>query len=164
MNSEEKALKLIDDYIVSRKVAVSNLWLYLCGHGFLEAPASSETHHHNAYDGGLIDHSVRVVELLLELQDTVHGNFKRYDEASLVIVGLFHDCDKACDGFGRIHYQENVLASGSRSGAKPYKKNKEGIKLCGAYRALLITTKFVPLLEEEMQAIAHHDYMYVPEG
>lgn len=152
----------IDTYVgLERRSKVLDLFHYLSKNGFMEAPASSQHSHHNAYTGGLVDHSIGVTENLFTVREA-------FDNAvpieSCFIVGMFHDASKCCDGFGRACYLPNILKSGDISESKPYEKNKDIIQLSDAYRAALIVNKFVPLTEDEIQAIAHHDYLWVPEG
>jgi len=144
--------------------SVVKLWEYLDSMGFMSAPASSQNSHHNAFEGGLFHHSCNVVDNLFALYKA--GGFGRtsYQEDSLLLVGLFHDAGKCTDGFGDVNYLPNVLKSGKVSDAKPYEVNKSILKISSAYRSVLIVSHFVPLYEDEMQAIAHHDYLWVPEG
>jgi len=145
-----------------RLESILALWEYLCKNGYLHAPASSRADYHNAYSGGLFDHSCGVVEHLFALHEAGFGSL--YTKESLFLVGLFHDAGKVCDGFGRTNYVPNTLASGNVSAAKPYKHNKEIVSLSSAYKSVLLVSRFVDLYEDEMQAIAHHDYLWVPEG
>ena len=63
---------------------------YLIDNGFFTAPAS--TRHHGAYEGGLFDHSYRVMSRLLEL--TRRNRLSWANPRSPFIVGMFHDLCK----------------------------------------------------------------------
>lgn len=80
----------LSDNIISR----------LIGLGYLAAPASKG--HHLAVEGGLVEHSINVVDRLLEL-----GAFQ--DEESAYRVGMLHDLVKCCcyekDGDGYKYVQ-----------------------------------------------------------
>lgn len=54
---------------------------------FFDAPAS--TNHHEAYEGGLVEHSVKVWRKLCEIVPA-----GKYDPETLTIVALFHDVCK----------------------------------------------------------------------
>ena len=60
--------------------------------GFFDAPAS--TKYHGAYRGGLFDHSIAVMEALVELTDELSLKWERLE--SPYIVGMYHDFCK-CD-------------------------------------------------------------------
>lgn len=58
---------------------------------FFSAPAS--TKYHNAYIGGLVEHSLNVYYNLVSLVD-IKGMKGYFDEDSLIICGLLHDLSK----------------------------------------------------------------------
>lgn len=164
MTAKEQAESLIDEHVILRKQEVEIFWEWLNEQGFCIHPASSASTKHNAYEGGLLDHSLGVTANLFDLCTTDSGKFKIADPETFVIVGLFHDAHKCCDGFGRSYYVPNKLASGNVSAAKPYVRNKDRVTLCGGYQSVLLVSKYVPLLEAEMQAMAHHDGLFTSEG
>ena len=57
---------------------------YLVDKGFLEAPAS--TKYHGSYEGGLVEHSVNVMNRLMK-KEVLQG----YTKETIAIVGLLHD-------------------------------------------------------------------------
>lgn len=57
---------------------------------FFNAPAS--TKYHDAFDGGLLHHSLRVYDFMLSLDNNLQTGL---DRDSIVIVSLFHDVCKA---------------------------------------------------------------------
>lgn len=63
---------------------------YLLANGFFSAPAS--TKFHGAYDGGLFDHSLTVMNTLVEL--SARNSLKWCRAESPFIVGMFHDLCK----------------------------------------------------------------------
>ena len=134
------------------------LRLHLEEIGYFTAPASSN--HHLAEDGGLLEHSLNVLDLLLKLQSV--WPLKASVE-SLIIVALFHDLGKATF-YGKPNYVENILKSGKRSDAKPYEVNKELLGIEHEIASLMILSKFINLTEEEAFAIRHHNGLYVPSG
>ena len=63
---------------------------YLLANGFFRAPAS--TKYHGAYEGGLFDHSLMVMNSLVELSAKNELRWQRAE--SPFIVGMFHDLCK----------------------------------------------------------------------
>jgi hypothetical protein len=166
MPNREKGVKMINELEGGRKKPIMRLWEHACDNGFDVFPASTSPDKHNAYEGGLLDHSVSVAGLLQSLNRMLGDAWHKegvYSKESCLIVGLFHDLHKAFDGYGRPYYLESYNKDGSRS-KKPYEVNKNIVKLAGGYVSLRIIEQFVPMLEDEAQAIAHHDGLYVPEG
>ena len=163
MNDEDRVgrrAKLLEK-VTARKAEVMNLLTYLDERGFMSAPSSSKASFHNAYDGGLVDHCMNVVDNLLLVNE--HVADKLYLQETCVIVGLFHDCHKATDGFNRPRYVNKFLKGGGRA-KDPYERNKATLTLSEGYRAAMIILQFVPLIEDEIQSICHHDGLFVPEG
>jgi len=157
-----------------RREQVANLVGYLDKQGLYSAPASAS--YHSNHDGGLIEHSINVTRVLLILKsrllDEYTGDFEWMSAASkrelphitdesCVIVGLFHDAHKVCDGFGRACYVPNVGKGGRVSEAKPYEVNKDMMAFSGAYKSVLIVSKYIGLYEHETQAIGGHDGQYI---
>lgn len=69
------------------------LFEYL-GTDFIEAPASTMKDRHNAFNGGLIDHTLRVTEYALRLNKALPDGLK-CDEKQIVKVGFLHQIGKA---------------------------------------------------------------------
>jgi len=83
---------------------------------FVDAPAS--TKYHGAYEGGLFEHSMAVVNSLMELTEKLDLKWERNE--SPVIVGLFHDLCKidayVDDGADYKHSETNITdGHGSKS-------------------------------------------------
>lgn len=60
----------------------------------IETPSSSKTDYHGCFPGGLIDHSLRVVKFMSELNKIYEANLS---SDSIVLTGLFHDIGKIGD-------------------------------------------------------------------
>ena len=163
-NIKHEVTDIIEQCVTSDRLhGVMALLNYLEPYGYFDAPASSA--HHHSCEGGLAAHSLDVCKTLLSMAYVYEC---RYDyilnDESCVIVALFHDCHKVTDGFGRICYDENVLKSGKISEAKPYVTVKDYSPHAGGRKSTLLVSKFVALLEDEMQAIETHDGQYVSEN
>lgn len=117
--------------------------------GWLTAPASIR--YHLSEEKGLLKHSVGVTKTLLKLRDLLAPDLS---EESCVIVGLFHDA-------GKIGSKDNprYLNQGDK-----FVYNKNQVEMQIANRSLYLVTKYIPLSDEEAQAILYHDGQYIPEN
>lgn len=122
---------------------------------WLTSPAS--TKYHMNKEGGLLEHSINVAENLLRLKETLKPDIM---DESCVIVGLFHDIGKV--GMpGKPYYIPEIKEG------KPtdnYTVNEELVSMAISTRSLYFISKYISITDEEAQAIAYHDGMYVPEG
>lgn len=136
------------DHLVERKDSVLKLdeWLK-ANTDWLRAPASSKFHCH--YVGGLIDHSVHVVDTLLKLKEQFAPT--TISSETCVIVGLFHDLGKV----GLPHKPRYIVENGK------YKTNYDMTYLDVPTASLWYLSKFVELTPEEVQAIRQHDGQFV---
>ena len=113
---------------------------------WLTAPAS--VRYHLSERKGLLKHSVGVAKTLLRLRKMLAPQLS---EESCVIVGLFHDVGK----IGMPHsprYHEN---------GDKFTYNKNQIEMQVANKSLYLTSKYIPLSDEEAQAILYHDGQYI---
>jgi len=84
---------------------------YLEKNGYFTAPCSSQ--YHLAEERGLLEHSINVTNLMLDLAKFMNC-FETDMTESIVIVGLFHDLGKSAY-YKKPHYIENILKSGKKS-------------------------------------------------
>lgn len=118
--------------------------------GFYDAWAST-TYHCN-YKGGLVEHTLNVIEHALKLADTFNS---KVSKESIVLCACGHDTGKAYE-----YYVNNLLKSGKVSGSKPKKINPSLMIKSHAMRSLTIMSKFFTLTESEKVAILSHDGWY----
>lgn len=118
--------------------------------GFYDAWAST-TYHCN-YTGGLVEHTLNVIEYALKLADTL---LSKVSKESIVLCACGHDTGKAYE-----YYVNNLLKSGKVSGSKPKKINPSLMIKSHAMRSLTIMSKFFTLTESEKVAILSHDGWY----
>ena len=123
-----------------------------------EAPASSRFH--LARPGGLVEHSLNVARTLLRLRQALAPELP---EESCVLAALYHDAGKAGSP-GRPYYLPNPDAWQVRNRGIRYVTNRELPWLDIASRSLLLVSRFVPLTDEEAQAIRFHDGQYIEEN
>ena len=125
---------------------------------WLTSPAS--TRFHNDFEGGLLQHSISVAETLLKIKEILSPGV---ENESCVIVGLFHDVGKV--GFpGKPFYLPNPDKEGGRKSGRRYIVNPEVVSMGLAVRSLFLVSQYIPLTEEEAQAITYHDGQYIEEN
>ena len=145
---------------IDSRPGVKELAAYLEKHGLFNAPAS--TKYHLCVEGGLLEHSLSVCRLGLELKKKL---LPSVSEESFILCALFHDAHKVTDGFSNPTYIKNGKYNPEKDISfynKPYDWNKEQMSFSGAQKSLLLVSKFVGLAQDEMQAIAYHDGPFVP--
>jgi len=125
---------------------------------WLTAPAS--TRFHLAHEGGLVEHSLNVANTLLQLRDALAPEIS---EESCVITGLYHDTGKV--GMpGVPYYLPNPSDWHVKKLGMNYVINEKVIHLDIATRSLFLIAQYIPLTDEEAQAIRYHDGQYVDEN
>lgn len=130
---------------------INQLTSWLDASGFYDSPAS--TQYHEAYPGGLCDHTLKVALNVIELQDL--EMFRNVDLASAVLVALVHDWCKI--GF-YIPYEKNVKdASGNWVKETAFKySNEPTISLGHGVSSMFLAGKWFTLSDEEALAIRWH--------
>jgi hypothetical protein len=133
--------------------------------GFLEGETSwltspASTRYHMNVEGGLLMHSVGVAETALRLRYLLAPDMS---EESVVITALFHDVGKVGHP-GKPCYLPNDNLWEVRNRGRTYKVNPEIIAMNSAVRGLCLVSRFIPLTEEEAQAIVAHDGLYPVYG
>lgn len=133
---------------------------YLNENGYFTAPCSSQ--YHGSREGGLLEHSVNVADLMLDISDTLNCFAEEITE-SIILVGLFHDLGKS-GYFNKANYVPNILKNGKQSDAKPYEVNKELLGIPHEVSSIHILSKFIQLTEEEAFSILYHNGLYTGIG
>ena len=114
---------------------------WLLTNGFFSAPAS--TKYHLNYEGGLCQHSLNVMDVLVDF------NLSWMRPESPFIVGMFHDLCK-CDMYkyldGQWCYNENQLLKGHGD------------------KSVILLSQFKVLTEEEILCIRYHMGAYEKEA
>ena len=129
---------------------------------WLTAPAS--TRFHLSKEHGLLEHSINVAETLLRLKSTL---YPLIDDESCVIVALLHDLGKAGTPAGAQYIKNQPTDRQRQYGygpTYPYSFNRDLTYLSVPIRSLYLALPFIPLSEEEAQAIAYHDGQYVDDN
>ena len=114
---------------------------------WLWTPAS--TNHHCACEGGLLSHTRTVAHFMLDLKARVRPDL---DDESCVIVALFHDA-------GKVGPKDNPECRRDAEGR--WVLDPDRVALSHAVRSIHLVSRFIPITEEEIQAITYHDGQYV---
>ena len=129
---------------------------------WLTAPAS--TRFHLSKEHGLLEHSCNVAETMLKIKNALSSEIP---DESCVIVALLHDLGKV--GMpGNPQYIVNEPSERQKqygySAWKPYRFNNDLTYLSVPVRSLYLALPYLPLSEEETQAIVYHDGQYVDDN
>ena len=153
----------LKEKVIERKDAFKTLMCFLEKEtAWLTAPASIK--YHLCRKQGLLEHSVNVAETMLMLRGLLAPELS---EESCVITALLHDLGKAGVA-GHPQYLENSPSEKQQrygySASTPYRFNSEMAYLSVPVRSLYLILPYLPLTQEEAQAIVYHDGQYVPEN
>jgi len=125
---------------------------------WLESPAS--TRFHLSRIGGLLEHSVSVARILLQMKALLASEIS---DESCVIAGLYHDVGKV--GLpGKPYYLPNTDKWQIQNRGIRYVVNKDIAHMDIASRSLMLVSSHVPLKDDEAQAIRYHDGQYIVEN
>lgn len=127
------------------------------------APASARSDRHNAFPGGLIDHSLRV---LLNASAVAKSMSVQVPKKSIVLCSLFHDLGKVGvpDTDGDFYVPQTDSWRRTKLGEE-YTYNNSIIRMPHAHRSLFILQHYgVCLTNEEFVAIMIHDGQYAAEN
>ena len=143
---KETQKNLSDDFIkllrLTGRDGIEDLIHYLQEEtDFFTAPAS--TKYHGAFEGGLLKHSMNVLDCLDE---------SGYDKKTTIIVALLHDICKA-NCYGKE--TRNVKENGAWIQKEVYTYQDE-LPLGHGEKSLYIISKFIKLTDEEAAAIRWH--------
>ncbi len=141
-------------------MGIDNLIKYMEDADFFGAPCS--TQYHNAFNGGLAEHSLNVYDIMFPLAIEL-GLSKIVPEKSVIIASLLHDIGKA-NYRGKENYTPYFLKSGQLSTSKPYITNPDRLYIPHEVVSVIIASQFIELTEEEEFAILYHNGMYVSSG
>ena len=117
---------------------------------FFKAPAS--TRFHGDHEGGLVEHSLKVYEIL---KHKVEHNIKgiTVPEESIIIIGLLHDICKT--NFYKVDYRNAKNALGVWEKV-PYYTIEDTIPYGHGEKSVMMITEYMKLTPEEKYAIRWH--------
>ena len=129
-------VKLYKKHIKRR--GADKLLSYLVDKGFLEAPAS--TQYHGSYEGGLAEHSVNVMNRLMN-KEVLQG----YTKETIAIVSLLHDVCKV--DLYKPQLEKEKIA---------YEYNTKSFPAGHGEKSIFLIQRFMNLTDEEILAIRWH--------
>jgi hypothetical protein len=121
------------------------------GEQFIKAPATSMTSYHNAFEGGLIDHLLKVAKYAIGINNSLPED-ERVDQTSLLKVCLLH-------GIGKAKLYTPCTSEWHRKNqGKMYEFNEDLVSMrVGERSAYYAISHGVSLTEEEFTAILFFD-------
>lgn len=129
---------------------ISELIEFLEKSDFFKAPAS--TRFHGSYEGGLVEHSLKVYEIL---SHKVKNNIKgiTIPEESVIIIALLHDICKT--NFYKTDYRnaKNELGVWEKV---PYYTVEDTIPYGHGEKSVMMITEYMKLTPEEKYSIRWH--------
>lgn len=151
---------VVDSLMKTGREGMDGLIEYMGDCGFFHAPCSGGNH--LACEFGLVHHTRNVMELAEKIGVSLLGG-EKFNEIkdSVTIAAALHDLGKMGQ-FDKPEYVDNVLASGKKSDAKPYKRNPDLLNVPHEIRSVAIAAMFIDLTEEEQHAILYHNGLYGP--
>ena len=117
---------------------------------FFKAPAS--TKYHGAYEGGLLEHSMKVYEILKEKVKNAPIEINTSDE-SLIIIALLHDICKV--NFYKVDYRNAKNQFGEWEKV-PYYTIEDTIPYGHGEKSVMMLTEYIKLSSEEKYCIRWH--------
>ena len=137
------------DRIVSREFKT-----YLMENGFFHAPAS--TKYHGAYEGGLFDHSLMVMNTLVDLSAKNGLKWRRVE--SPFIVGMFHDLCKIDQYRHPVtgHIEEFNGGCTPIYDEQAWEYNPNTLVKGHGDKSVILLSQHMTLTEEESMCILYH--------
>lgn len=117
---------------------------------FFKAPAS--TRFHGAFEGGLLEHSMKVYEILVDKVKKSAIELNVSDE-TLIIVALLHDICKV--NFYKVDYRNAKNAFGEWEKV-PYYTVEDTIPYGHGEKSVMMITEYMKLTVEEKYCIRWH--------
>ena len=136
---KEEFIKLLKE---TNREGMDKLIEFLENSDFFEAPAS--TRYHGNFKGGLLEHSMKVYEIL---------KTKVEDNDSTKIVALLHDICKT--NFYKVDYRNAKNARGEWEKV-PYYAVEDTIPYGHGEKSVMMLTEYIKLTNEEKYSIRWH--------
>jgi 23S rRNA maturation-related 3'-5' exoribonuclease YhaM len=134
------------------------------GERLATAPASSNVKYHNCFAGGLVEHTLRVLNYATILRKNLNINNDYISNDSLIICCLFHDLGKVGDLNNDYYLQQDNNWRLNNLGEK-YKINYDMKYMTVTHRSIWLCQQFgIKLTQDEMLGILLSDGQYVKEN
>ena len=144
---KEKFLELLR---TTNREGIEDLINFLENSDFFKAPAS--TKFHGNYEGGLLEHSLKVYEILSNKMNHLDIDLKVSDD-TLIISALLHDICKV--NFYKIDYRNSKNEKGVWEKV-PYYTIEDTIPYGHGEKSVMMLTEYIKLTPEEKYAIRWH--------
>ena len=144
---KEKFIELLKS---TNREGMNQLIEFIKKSDFFTAPAS--TRFHGNYEGGLLEHSMKVYEILKEKVKTSPIEIKTPEE-SIIIIALLHDICKS--NYYKIDYRNAKNALGVWEKV-PYYTVEDTIPYGHGEKSVMMITEYIKLTPEEKYAIRWH--------
>ena len=144
---EEQFIELLRS---TKREGIEDLIDFLKKSDFFKAPAS--TRFHGSYEKGLMEHSMKVYEILKHKVETSFVPINIPQE-SLIIIALLHDICKT--NFYKVDYRnaKNALGVWEKD---PYYAVEDTIPYGHGEKSVMMITEYIKLTPEEKYAIRWH--------
>lgn len=153
MLSQEHIKKNAKQYLESAKEygAMNDELMEFLGESIIAAPASPKSDMFNCFEGGLIDHMLRVAKYAVNYNDQLNEKVQ-LNKSQLVKVSLLHQIGKT------FLFKENDSQWHIDNLGEYYVYNNELISMKVGERSVFYAMRFgIDLTEEEYQAIINFD-------
>ena len=144
---EEQFIELLRS---TKREGIENLIDFLKKSDFFKAPAS--TRFHGSYEKGLMEHSMKVYEILKHKVETSFVPIN-IPEESLIIIALLHDICKT--NFYKVDYR-NAKNSKGEWEKVPYYTVDDTIPYGHGEKSVMMISEYIKLTSEEKYAIRWH--------
>ena len=144
---EEEFIELLKS---TKREGIESLIEFLRKSDFFRAPAS--TRFHGSYEKGLMEHSMKVYEILKHKAETSFVPINIPQE-SLIIIALLHDICKT--NFYKVDYRNAKNALGVWEKV-PYYTVEDTIPYGHGEKSVMMITEYIKLTPEEKYAIRWH--------
>ena len=144
---EEKFIELLKS---TKREGIDELIDFMKKTDFFTAPAS--TRFHGSFEKGLLEHSMKVYEILKEKVKTAMIRINTPEE-SIILIGLLHDICKA--NFYKVDYRnaKNELGVWEKV---PYYTVDDTIPYGHGEKSVMMISEYIKLTPEEKYAIRWH--------
>ena len=142
--------EFINLLLSTKREGIEDVIAFLEKTDFFTAPAS--TKFHGSYEGGLLEHSMKVYEILKEKVKNACIEIKTPAE-SVILIALLHDLCKA--NFYKIDYRNAKNALGIWEKV-PYYTVDDQIPYGHGEKSVMMITEYIKLSPEEKYAIRWH--------
>ena len=135
----------------TKREGIEDVIKFLEKSDFFQAPAS--TRYHGCYEGGLVEHSMKVYEIFKDKIEKSNIEIK-IPEESIIIMALLHDVCKA--NYYKVDFRNAKNQSTGEWEKVPYYTVDDTIPYGHGEKSVMMLTEYIKLTNEEKYAIRWH--------